>query len=346
MTGALADVLQLALLQTGFVEGLLNFLQPGTFAEVVLSGLSKAAIYTMIAAGLTLIFGLLGVLNFAHGALTMIGAYLGGLVMVLTVAQGTGPWTRLSLFFVAMAVVFGLLAALGGTIEVGLIRPLYDRPPIYQILLTFGVTLVLEELVRIVVGFYGLQPLAEWQGALGTIPGFLETSQSFGPVSVRGLALFEILLGVLTVAAIWGFLTRTRYGLFIRAGSEDSEMAEALGIDVRRVFTVVFALGAGIAGVAGTLLMWDPVWGASVPLAAESLLPAFVVVIIGGLGTFRGTVAGGLIVGLVDATTTWWFQNVAVSWTWLPEVAIFMILVVALIVRPQGIYGVEEVGGH
>ncbi|WP_372478859.1 branched-chain amino acid ABC transporter permease [Halomicrobium sp. HM KBTZ05] len=345
MTLAL-ELAQQTLLQVGFVDGLAEFVRPGTFAEVVLRGLSKAAIYVMIAAGLTLIFGLLGVLNFAHGALTMIGAYLGGLVMVLTVAQGTGPWARLALFFVAMAVVFGLLSALGGSIEVSLIRPLYDRPPIYQILLTFGVTLVLEELARIVVGFYGLQPLAEWQAALGTIPAFLETSQSLGPVSVRGLALFEIVLGALTVAAIWGFLTRTRYGLFIRAGSEDSEMAEALGIDVRRVFTVVFALGAGVAGVAGTLLMWDPVWGASVPLAAESLLPAFVVVIIGGLGTFRGTVVGGLIVGLVDATTTWWFQNVVVEWTWLPEVAIFMILVVALIVRPQGIYGVEEVGGH
>ena len=346
MTVALSPELGTLVLQTGFVDGLLEFLRPGTVAEVVLRGLSKAAIYVMIAAGLTLIFGLLGVLNFAHGALTMIGAYLGGLVMVLAVANGTGPWARLALFFVALAVVFGLLSAFGGAIEIGLIRPLYDRPPIYQILLTFGVTLVLEELARIVVGFYGLQPLAEWQAALGTIPAFLETNQSLGPVSVRGLALFEILLGVLTVAAIWGFLTQTRYGLFIRAGSEDSEMAEALGIDVRRVFTVVFALGAGIAGVAGTLLMWDPVWGASVPLAAESLLPAFVVVIIGGLGTFRGTVAGGLIVGLVDATTTWWFQNVAVTWTWLPEVAIFLILVVALIVRPQGIYGVEEVGGH
>jgi len=340
------DSLSVALLQTGFVDGLLDFLQPDVLAGVVVRGLAKSAIYIMIAAGLTLIFGLLGVLNFAHGALTMIGAYLGGLVMVLTVANGTGPWTRLALFFVAMTVVFGLLAALGGSIELSLIRPLYDRPPIYQILLTFGLTLVLEELVRIVVQFYGLQPIAKWQQALGTIPVFLETTQSLGPLSVRGLVFFEILLGALSVAGIWGFLTRTRYGLFIRAGSEDSEMAEALGIDVRRVFTVVFALGAGIAGIAGTLLMWDQVWGASVPLAADTLLPAFVVVIIGGLGTFRGTVVGGLVVGLVDATTTWWFQNVVVTWTWLPEVAIFLILVVALIVRPQGIYGVEEVGGH
>ena len=339
------DAAMALLLQTGFVDGLIEFVQPDVLVEVVVRGLAKSAIYIMIAAGLTLIFGLLGVLNFAHGALTMIGAYLGGVVMVLTVGSGTGPWARLALFFVAMAVVFGLLAALGGSIEIALIRPLYDRAPIYQILLTFGVTLILEELVRIVVQFYGLQPIAEWQEALGTIPVFLDTSHSLGPISVRGLALFEILLGVLTVAAIWGFLTHTRYGLFIRAGSEDSEMAEALGIDVRRVFTVVFALGAGIAGIAGTLLMWDQVWGASVPLAADALLPAFVVVIIGGLGTFRGTVYAALLVGLVDATMTWWFVN-AVEFSALPQMTIFLLLVLVLILKPQGLFGVAEVGGH
>jgi branched-chain amino acid transport system permease protein len=131
----------------------------------------------------------------------------------------------------------------------------------------------------------------------------------------------------------------------VRAGSEDSEMAEALGIDVRRVFTTVFALGAGIAGVAGLLLAWDPKWGASVPLASETLLPAFVVVIIGGLGTFRGTIYAALLVGLVDATMTWWFVN-AVKFSALPEMTIFLLLVLVLIVKPQGLFGVAEVGGH
>ena len=333
-------------LQTGFVDGLTDFLGPSNLASVVVEGLAKSAIYVMIASGLTLIFGLMGVLNFAHGSLTMIGAYLAGVVMVVLVGSATGQWTRMAFFFGALVVVFIALAFLGGVMEVGLIRELYNRPPIYQILLTFGLTLVLEETVRIVVQFYGLQPISEWQGALGTKPAFMATEHSLGPLSVRGLAAFEILLGLATVAAIWAFLTRTRYGLYIRAGSEDAEMAEALGIDVRRVFTVVFALGAGIAGVAGALLMWDPVWGASVPLAAETLLPAFVVVIIGGLGTFRGTVAGALVVGMADATTTWWFQNVFITWTWLPEMAVFLILVGMLVVKPQGLYGVEEVGGH
>jgi branched-chain amino acid transport system permease protein len=332
-------------LQTGFVDGLGQFLQPDTLAAVFVEGLAKSAIFVMIAGGLSLIFGLMGVLNFAHGSLTMIGAYLAGIVMVLLVGSATGSWGRMLAFFAALVVVFIAIGGLGGIVEVSLIRKLYDRPPVAQILLTFGVALVLEEATRIVVLFYGLQPTSEWREAIGTKPAELATRHSIGPLSIRGLALFEILLGVLTVIGIWAFLTRTRYGLYIRAGSEDAEMAQALGIDVRRVFTVVFALGAGIAGVAGAMLMWDQIWGANVPLAAETLLPAFVIVIIGGLGTFRGTVVGALIVGMVDATTTWWFTNV-VTWTWLPDVAVFLILVGMLILKPQGLFGVEEVGGH
>jgi branched-chain amino acid transport system permease protein len=327
------------------VDGLGQFLRPETLFSVLVDGLAKSALFLMIATGLTLIFGLMGVLNFAHGSLTMIGAYLGGLIMVLTVSQETPNGTRLAIFFVGLFVVFGVLAALGGVIEVGLIRPLYDRPPIYQILLTFGVTLVLDELVRIVTLFYDVQPVADWQAALGTKPTWFTDPVDLGLASVRGLALFEILFGVVTVVAVWAFLNRTRYGLVVRAGSEDSEMTEALGIDVRRVFTVVFALGAGIAGVAGMLLMWDKNWGASVPLAAETLLPAFVVVIVGGLGTFRGTVYAALIVGLADAVTTWWFINV-VDLTFLPEVVVFAILVLVLIVKPRGLFGLAEVGGH
>ncbi|GGN88771.1 MULTISPECIES: branched-chain amino acid ABC transporter permease [Haloarcula] len=327
------------------LETLADFLTVSELGSVLVEGLAKSALYVMIASGLTLIFGLMGVLNFAHGSLTMVGAYLGGLVMVLTVSQSTGLVGRLGLFFVAIVLVFGALTLLGGAIETTIIRPLYDRPPIYQILLTFGLTLVVDEVVRIVLGLYGMQPLSDWQAALATKPQLLREPAALGPIEVRWLSVFEILLGVLTVAAIWAFLTRTRYGLYIRAGSEDTEMASALGIDVRQVFTVVFALGIGLAGAAGTLLMWDVAWGASVPLAAETLLPAFIVVIVGGLGTFRGTVVASLVVGMTDSTMTWWFQNY-VTFTGLPELMLFLVLVVTLIVRPQGLFGVEEVGGH
>jgi branched-chain amino acid transport system permease protein len=327
------------------LDALGEFLQPGTLADVFVNGLSKAALYVMIASGLTLVFGLLGVLNFAHGSFTMLGAYLGGLVMVVAVGSATGDLARMLMFFVGVVVVFFAIGLLGGAVEVGLIRQLYDRPPVYQILLTFGLTLVLDELTRIVLMFYGLQPVTDWQDALGTKPAFMVETMQVGPVSVAPLELFQILFGTVTVVAIWLFLTRTRYGMVVRAGSEDDEMTAALGIDVNRVFTTVFALGSAIAGVAGILLMWDPVWGASLPLAHETLLPAFVVVIVGGLGTFRGTVVAAVLVGMVDAAMTWWFQN-AITFTGLPEMMIFLVLVVTLIVKPQGLFGVEEVGGH
>ncbi len=328
-----------------FVDALGQFLQPSTLLEVLVEGLAKSAVFVMIAAGLTLIFGLMGVLNFAHGSLTMVGAYLGGLIMVLGVTSAAGGLRRYVLFFVAVFAVLAALSAFGAAVEVSLIRPLYDRPPLTQILLTFGVTLVLDELARIVVDFYGIRPSDLWQQPLQTRPDFLAGRVEFAGISARGIALFEIAFGVVTVAVVWAFLTRTRYGLVVRAGSEDDEMTEALGIDVRRVFTTVFALGAGLAGVAGVLLMWDTFWGASVPLATETLLPAFVVVIIGGLGTFRGTVVAALIVGMTDAVMTWWFQN-AIAFTGLAELVIFGLLVGVLIWRPQGLFGVAEVGGH
>ncbi|WP_435334650.1 branched-chain amino acid ABC transporter permease [Haloarchaeobius sp. TZWWS8] len=330
------------------VEAVLHFLDPGVILRVLVDGLSKASLYVMIAAGLSLIFGLMGVLNFAHGSLTAIGAYLGGLVVLLLVSQMTGDVARLGAFFVAVVVVFALLTAFGSLLEVKLIRPLYDRPPLYQILLTFGVTLVLEEVLRMVLHFYGIQPTTKWQEALGTKPSFLSPTESLSVLgtNVAGLDLFEILFGVCVTAGLWAFLTRTRYGLYIRAGSEDAEMAEALGIDIRQAFTVVFGVGVGVTGIAGTLLMWDVAWAATIGLGAEVLLPAFVVVIVGGLGTFRGTVVAGVLVGLVDALTTELFTSDIVGFSQLPELVIFLILVVMLVVRPQGLYGVAEVGGH
>jgi branched-chain amino acid transport system permease protein len=316
----------------------------GTVVEVFVSGMAKASLYAMMALGLTLIFGLLGVLNFAHGSLTMVGAYVAGLVMV-TFASGGGV-AALAWFLVAALVAAVVVGAVGAVMEVGLIRRLYDRPPIYQILLTFGVTLVIDELARIVVLLYGQQPRADWRGALGTKPGFVDSSTSLVGANIPNLELFEVAFGVLTVVAVWAFLTRTRYGLVVRAGSEDDEMAAALGVDVRRVFTVVFALGAALAGFAGALLMWDPAWGASVPLASETLLPAFVVVIVGGLGTFRGTVIAAGLVGMVDAVTTYFFNEGIITFSGISELMIFLILVGVLVVRPQGIAGLAEVGGH
>ncbi|WP_254768839.1 branched-chain amino acid ABC transporter permease [Salinilacihabitans rarus] len=327
------------------VEVLWDLLRPGTLLRIGLDALSKFGLYVTVAAGLSLIFGLMGVLNFAHGSLTMVGAYLGGAFMVATVTAETGGIGRLLLFFLAMALAFAAVTAVGAAIEVSLIRPIYDRPPLFQILLTFGVVLVVDELARIVLEFRGIQPSTVWEAPWGTRPAVLGGFYDVFGVSTRGIYMFEALVGLAVVAGTWWFLTETRYGLHIRAGSEDAEMAQALGIDVHRSFTVVFGVGAGLAALAGVLLMWDPRFGASVPLGVETLLIAFVVVIIGGLGSFRGTVVAAGIVGLTDATMTWLFQT-HVPFPGLPEMVMFLVLVLVLIVRPQGLFGVAEVGGH
>ena len=327
-------------------DALARFFQPSTFARLVVEGLGKAAVYFIIAVGLTLVFGLMGVLNFAHGAFAMLGAYVGGMLMVVALSGGAGPFTTIAFFFVVAAVVFALMTALGSALEVSLIRPIYDRTPMYQILLTFGVALILEEGARIVATVQGVQPEPAWLTPRATLPTVLETRYGIFGANVRGLYLFEIVLGAAVALGVYLFLTRTLYGLYIRAGSEDPEMVEALGIDVRKAFTVVFGLGTGLAAVGGVLLMWDPLWGASVLLNIDVLLYAFVVVIIGGLGSFKGTLVAAVIVGVADSFTTWLFTTGIVDFSGLPEVTIFLLLVIALIVRPQGIYGVEEVGGH
>ncbi|WP_436344161.1 branched-chain amino acid ABC transporter permease [Natronorubrum sp. FCH18a] len=328
------------------VETLGRLFQPDTLARIVIEGLGKAAVYFVLAVGLTLVFGLMGVLNFSHGAMAMLGAYIGGLIIVLSVSDGTGTITRILLFFVAAAVVFALLTAFGGALEYSLIRPIYDRTPMYQILLTFGIALILEEVTRIVVLSQGIQPEPPWSGAMATAPAVLTERYDLLGAPIRGLYAFEIVLGVLAVVGVWLFLNRTLYGLYIRAGSEDPEMVEALGVDVRRAFTIVFGLGTGLAAVGGVLLMWDPLWGPSALLAIDVLLYAFVVVIIGGLGSFKGTVAASLLVGITDSFTTWLFSTGIVTFTGLPELTIFGLLVIMLIIRPQGLYGVAEVGGH
>ncbi|WP_425492330.1 branched-chain amino acid ABC transporter permease [Halovivax gelatinilyticus] len=337
-----------------FYEGFLNFLdrllQPSTLVRIVVEGLGKAAIYFIIAVGLTLVFGLMGVLNFAHGAFAMIGAYLGGILMVVAISAGSGPIARIALFVAVAAVVMAAMTAFGALVETKLVRPIYDRTPMYQILLTFGIGLILEELARIVATFQGIQPEPTWSAAAGTIPGAFQNpigiiQETLG-VNVRAFYLFAAAGGVLVATAVWLFLTRTLYGLYIRAGSEDPEMVEALGVDVRRAFTVVFGLGTGLAALGGVFLMWDPTWGPSVLLNIDVLLYAFVVVVIGGLGSFKGTIVAALVVGLADSFTTWLFHTGIVTFPGLPEVTVFLLLVITLVVKPQGLYGVEEVGGH
>ena len=319
---------------------------PDALLSFLLDGLAKSGVYVMIASGLTLIFGLMDVINFAHGSFTMMGAYFGGALVLVLVADGMGAGVILGMFLLVLILSFVLFSVIGALTEVTLIQQLYDYGPIFQILLTFGVSISLEEFMRMIVDLRlpGEAAYAQpWTAPLDqTRPAvFGSGGVDLGVVSLNGMHLLQVVLGAITVAAIWAFLNKTRYGLFVRAGVQDSEMAEALGIDVGQTFTVVFAIGSGLAGLAGALLIWDPLYTLRVALAFDVLLPAFVIVIVGGLGSFKGTVYASLIVGYVDATQTWMFNTGVLELAWVDSLLIFMILVIMLIIKPQGLFGIE-----
>lgn len=326
------------------------FTDPGEMTRILVEGLAKASLYLMIASGLTLIFGLMDVINFAHGAFTMYGAYLAGAAVL---ALGVGAMSlpgAVTVFLLVMVGVFVLLAVLGTVFEVTLIRRLYEYPPIFMILLTFGIAITLEEFMRMIVEFREVNN-AQWQfdwdtPRQQTVPEVFSGRTDIFGITIRGLDPLQIMLGVLTLVGIWYFLNHTRYGLFVRAGVEDDEMAKALGINIKQTFTVVFAIGSGLAGAAGVMLMWDPLWSVNVPLALAVLLPAFVIVIVGGLGSFKGTVVASLLVGMIDAFASWAFRVGVVTFTDIDQLMIFGILVVMLILRPRGLFGVKGQGDH
>jgi branched-chain amino acid transport system permease protein len=322
---------------------------PSVLIETVIKGLGQAGLYVVLASGLTLIFGLMGVLNFAHGAFITIGTYLGAMwLFVFSSQTATGLGAFLPLVAVFVLVFVGLMA-LGSLVEFGLIRRLYGRPPIDQILLTFGVATVLQHLTEIAVNLFtegtSNQAQTPWPKPESFGPQVFGSTVGFGDVAVDGLVVMEVILGAVVVVAVYAFLNRTRYGLYVRAGSDDDEMAEALGIDIRRVFTVVFGIGSGLAGVAGTFLVWEATYDVTISIGAQALLPAFIVVVVGGLGTFTGTVVAAAVAGfffefgVVLSTSVFEFVS-------LPQMLLFILLVVTLVVRPTGILGEEEVGGH
>jgi branched-chain amino acid transport system permease protein len=293
----------------------------------------------------------MGVLNFAHGALTTVGGYAGGALLVvlggfLFAGSATAGPVLFLLWLVVLVITGLVLVVLGSIIEVGLVRKLYDRPAIDQILLTFGIALVIQQLLRIVVELWE-DPTRHWTEAESAGPWIVQQGSEVDVLglSIQGIRLMEIALGIVVVIGVWAFLNKTRYGLYIRAGSEDDEMAQALGINVRRVFTVVFGIGIGLAGMAGMFLIWEKTYNLTVLMGAEALLPAFIVVVVGGLGTFEGTVVASIIGGIFTEFGVFVSTNY-VEFPQLPQTLIFLLLVLVLVVKPQGLFGQAEVGGH
>ncbi|MBC7870106.1 MAG: branched-chain amino acid ABC transporter permease [Chitinophagaceae bacterium] len=300
----------------------------GNFGITVLSGLFQGMLLFLVASGLSIIFGLMDVLTLAQGAYFMLGAYVaydiqhtGGLVDLTSAIPD--PNLRFPVA-VAGAVLVG--AALGVVLERGLLRPLYARP-IFQLVLTFGVSLVIAESIKAI---WTTTPYS-WTEVFGVREGFFEVfGQRFSTYR-----LFVVGMGFTLIVTIALLLRRTRIGIIIRAGVEDSEMVEALGINVRAVFTLVFTLGCAIAALGGAVAA--PFLGASTSLATTFLLQAITVVVLGGMGSYEGTAAGSVMVGLAISVA----QQAAIGTDFavLPSITPMLLLILVLLLRPSGLFG-------
>ncbi|HTG09339.1 MAG TPA: branched-chain amino acid ABC transporter permease [Candidatus Eisenbacteria bacterium] len=281
-----------------------------TLLAQVFTGLVLGMIYVLLAIGLSLIFGLMTVVNFAHGALFMLGAYFG--VLLLTYTRS---------FWVALIVAPLMVGALGLLMERFLIRRLYGRSPDDPLLLTFGLSLILVEGVKVFWGKIGLtlDPPRALAGAV-----------DLGFMAFPAYRLFLIAIIVAVLIGLYFFLGRTNIGLIIRAGSRDPLMVRALGIDLGRVWLVVFGIGAALAGLAGILA--GPMRGAYAEMGVTMVIESFVVIVVGGMGSLLGAVVAGLLIGQVVGLTTLFVPKAA-------EIMVFVVMAVVLLVRPSGLFG-------
>ena len=285
------------------------------FSIQLFSGLALGANLVMVALGLTIVFGMLGIVNFAHGALFMVGAYAG-----LWIAAQTGS------FWWALVLAPILIGVFGMLIERFLIRPLYGRSPDDPLLLTFGLGYVLVESVRITFGSDGI-PFS----APPELQGVVDLGFGYFPL----YRLFVVGLVAVVLLVLWVALEKTRFGLIVRAGARDPLIMKVLGVDVSRLWLLVFGLGVGLTALGGVLAA--PMRAVSPEMGTLVLAQAFVVTVIGGMGSLLGAVVAGLIVGVVVSMTALFAPEMA-------TIVMFALMALILLVRPQGLFGRQGVG--
>jgi len=277
-----------------------------------LNALSQAALLFFLGVGLTLIFGIMRIVNFAHGTLYMLGAFVG-----YSVARLTGSfWAALLLAPLAVGLV-------GMLFEFSILRRLYRRDASAFLMVTFGLALVLGEIIRLAWGPEALQVEAP-QAFAGIVFLLDEPFPTY--------RLFLVGAGIVVAVAIWQFLDHTRLGLLIRAASQNPEMVAALGIDVNLVRSMVFGIGCGLAGIGGVLAA--PLVTASVGMAATMIIDAFVIVIIGGMGSFLGSLIAALLVAFTQVFGEYYLPDLALAF-------MYLLMLVVLVVRPGGLLGKE-----
>jgi branched-chain amino acid transport system permease protein len=282
------------------------------FVVQLLSGLASAASLFLVASGLSLIFGVTRIVNFAHGAFFMLGAYL-----MFQLNGAIGFWPAI----LASAVIVGVL---GMAFESALIRPLYKRIPEYTLLLTFGTALIFAQIVRKVWGDDAVRV---------DQPSYIPQSIAIGDYHLPFYK--DILLVVLTLiilAGVWLLLNKTNIGIIIRAGTRDAEMVKILGINMPLMFTLVFGIGSLMAGLAGALAA--PIYAVQPQLASQWIVLTFVIVIVGGIGSFWGAIVGGLLIGILSSLMALIFAPAV-------DVTGYIIMGIVLLIRPRGLFGVE-----
>ena len=282
---------------------------PDVFGQA-LNGLSYGMLLFLLSVGLTLIFGMLDVVNLAHGSFYMLGAYAG-----LTTIAVTGN------FWLALVVAPAAVGLVGALVERLALRPLYTRSPLDQVLLTFGFIYLFEDVVKWL-----------WGGRIRSIPppDVLNTSVPVLGSVIPAYRLFVIAFGLVVAGLLWLLIERTRLGSIIRAGVYDAEMAGGMGIDIPRVFTSVFAFGAALGGLSGVIA--GPIQSASPSMGAGILIPALIVVVVGGLGSLKGSFVGSLVIGQAETFGKAWLPGASM-------LMIYVVMAVIVLLRPQGLFG-------
>ena len=327
-----------------------------------LNGLDKGGAYALIALGLTLIFGTLGVVNFAHGALFMLGAFCAVTMRALltkqsitlseteTTAWGTpleirtpyvelwfgeaGNWMVEYSVLLAILLAIPVMLIVGIVMERGLIRHFYKRPHAEQILVTFGLAIVLQEIVK---SIYGANPIPQpapdsMTGAFdfGALVGF-----DAGIVIYPWWRMTYLAFSLIVIGAVFAFLHFTTFGMVVRAGMADRETVGLLGIDIDRRFTIVFGVAATVAGLAG--VMYTPILPPDYNMGMEFLVLSFVVVVVGGMGSLGGAVAAGFLLGVLQSFAS--MNEVKQILPGIDQIIIYLVAVVILLVRPRGLFG-------
>ncbi|MBR1220537.1 branched-chain amino acid ABC transporter permease [Bradyrhizobium sp. U87765 SZCCT0131] len=275
----------------------------------VVNGLGVGMIYFMIAIGLSIIFGIMHFINIAHGAFYLVGAYL---CYVLVGATGN--------FWLALALAPLMVGAMAWLAEPG-VRRLYDLPASFQILATLGLALIIQEVVILIFDPVGKNVAA---------PALLRGAVMFGDFIYPKYRLFVIALTAAITAVLWFVLERTNYGAVLRAGTESMPTVELLGIDISRTFSLTFAIGAALTALAGVLIA--PIRGVEPFMGVEALSIAFVVIVIGGIGSFTGALVGGLLIGVVQSVMT-------VFWAAGASIMIYVAMALIILLRPRGLLG-------